>query len=1118
MSDATGGRKAMLVLLVDDDAAYLEVLKFFLEREGAAECEMATSARQALDLLAQGEYDAVVSDYLMPDMDGLELLKIVRLQGKDVPFIMLTGRGREDVAIEALNNGADFYVQKGGDPKTQFTDLTNMLRRSVMQRRAEREVQEGERFLGKLFESIQDGVSVVNRDMVIERVNPAMERWYPGSAPLVGKRCYEAYRSRSSPCPVCPVVNTFKSGRPCSQRLAKMGPDGEDAGWLEVHSFPVIDGRTGEVEQVIEYLRDVTEQEAAKDSSQMSELRYRALTDIASDGVLAVDRAGKIVFSSPRVTEILGYLPEEVVGAPFQSLVDREWLSGPGSGALHKALEGRERIEMRFARKDGTRADVVVSSSPVSSDRGVFDGAIVAIADVGGLRAAARGITFSEDSYTRVFQTSPQMIMIARVSDSAILEANDSFAKATGYAHGQMVGRSFKELGIVSEDLAARIERALVETGLIFDMEAVMHAASGKDIPVRLSAYRLRLEGEECSVFLSCDISLVEKGSHEMEHERDVLKAVLESAPDGILIASLDGTIVECNAAFRSLLGGIPKEHLVGRSAYALLGESEAALAKRIEEKLVHEGMVRGVGFTFNRSDGISVDAEVSAALVRGARGKPLYYVAAVRDMTDEKRYRVSLEKALSERRQMEAIIESSQAVAIRWLEEPGWPVDYVSENVRKFGYEAAELTSGAVEFPSIIHPDDRDRVVAEAGRFLEQGSDEFEQEYRIVSPEGKVAWIYDRTTVLRRPDGSVEACQGVLVDVTEMRDALDRLSRTESQLALFMDYSPVMKFMKDRSGRYVYVNRKLCEAVGISPEEWLGKTDLEIFTPETAKGLADGDRTVFETRQFGLFNEVIPMKGRPREFLTYKFLVPNTAGGDDLLAGVSVDLTEERSSERALRAANDKLELLGSMTRHDIANQLAVLTARVEIARMGETDPVRLASFNEMLASSNAIQGLLNFASEYQEIGSREPAWIPVRLAFAAGVIGLPMQGVRADVDVGGLEVFADPMFERVFRNLVDNSLRHGEKVSRVRLSARPDGKDVVLVYEDDGVGLSAEAKARVFEKGFGRHTGLGMFMVRGVLALTGMEIRETGEEGSGARFEIRVPEGRFRDHAGKG
>jgi len=80
-------------------------------------------------------YDAIVSDYQMPEMDGIEFLKTVRGSGSDMPFIIFTGKGREDVVIEAINNGADFYLQKGGNPKAQFAELSHKIKHAVRERR-----------------------------------------------------------------------------------------------------------------------------------------------------------------------------------------------------------------------------------------------------------------------------------------------------------------------------------------------------------------------------------------------------------------------------------------------------------------------------------------------------------------------------------------------------------------------------------------------------------------------------------------------------------------------------------------------------------------------------------------------------------------------------------------------------------------------------------------------------------------------------------------------------------------------------------------------------------------------------------------------------------------------
>ncbi len=118
--------------------------KLFLERTGDIAVDTTNSPEEALEKVVSGRYDAIVSDYQMPGMDGIMLLERIRSGGSDIPFIIFTGRGREEVAIRALNAGADFYLQKGGDPKAQFAELANAIRQAVGRRRAEVAVRERE--------------------------------------------------------------------------------------------------------------------------------------------------------------------------------------------------------------------------------------------------------------------------------------------------------------------------------------------------------------------------------------------------------------------------------------------------------------------------------------------------------------------------------------------------------------------------------------------------------------------------------------------------------------------------------------------------------------------------------------------------------------------------------------------------------------------------------------------------------------------------------------------------------------------------------------------------------------------------------------------------------------
>ncbi len=144
------------ILYVDDEPALLEITKVFLEQDGEITVDTRTSAIPALSLLDSGEHDAIISDYQMPGMDGIAFLKKVRASGNKIPFILFTGKGREEVVIQALNEGADFYLQKGGDPVSQFAELSNKIRYAINSKRAEVTLREKTAELDRFFNSSPD--------------------------------------------------------------------------------------------------------------------------------------------------------------------------------------------------------------------------------------------------------------------------------------------------------------------------------------------------------------------------------------------------------------------------------------------------------------------------------------------------------------------------------------------------------------------------------------------------------------------------------------------------------------------------------------------------------------------------------------------------------------------------------------------------------------------------------------------------------------------------------------------------------------------------------------------------------------------------------------------------
>ncbi len=216
--------------------------------------------------------------------------------------------------------------------------------------------------------------------------------------------------------------------------------------------------------------------------------------------------------------------------------------------------------------------------------------------------------------------------------------------------------------------------------------------------------------------------------------------------------------------------------------------------------------------------------------------------------------------------------------------------------------------------------------------------------------------------------------------------------------------------------------------------------------------------------------------------------------------------------SQNAFETANKKLNILSSITRHDIKNQLTGLMVYIGLLKEKCTDPEMRHFIEREEVAAQAIQRQIEFTRNYENIGVHAPQWQDIGL-ITRGLRTLVPPGIGVLATIEGLEVFADPLLEKVFENLIDNSLRHGEHVNHISFSFRQyDAESLAIVYEDDGAGVQDPDKERIFAKGFGKHTGLGLFLSREILAISGLSIRESGIYGKGARFEILVPQGKYR------
>jgi PAS domain S-box-containing protein len=722
---------AVRILLIDDEPALLEIAKTFLQREKGYKVDVSLSAEEALDILKRDRFDVIISDYYMPGMNGIELLKKLKSAGDTTPYILFTGRGTEDVAIDALNNGASFYLKKGGDPKSQFVELVNMIETSAGQARA-------------------------------------------------------------------------------------------------------------------------------KELLRTSEEKYRRLVELAQEGIWVIDPNAITTYVNPRMAEMLGYTTEEMMGRPIFAFMDER-----GKEVAQTELDRRkhgvnEAHDAEFLRKDGQRVYAILQTASMMDEAGNFSGGIAVLTDITARRLAEH-------------------------------QANERMKELSAfYSLAEMTERE----GITIDQLCRELADILPKSWQYPEISC-------------------------CRVVI---------GANEFRTENFSESPWMLSAP------------VRVN---RSVAGRIDVGYL------EKMPESDEGPFMK-EERLLINAIAERLGRIAERK---KAELNLTSAMTMLKEAQHLAHIGT-----------------------WDWLVEGD---VVTWSEE--------LYNIN--GRDSSLPAPSFAEQSRLFTPTSWERLSSAVKGALTTG-EPYNLELELVRSDGSIRWTNGIGGVRRDEKGKVIGLHGILQDITERRRA-----------------------------------------------------------------------------------------------------------------------------EEALRQANKKLNLLGSVTRHDAINQLSVVFAWLEIAKevAARDEPVHehLARVGE---AAKMIRRQLEFTADYQEIGVKRPEWMDLADAVNRGVEGLGKGKMSLNIDVAGVQVFADSMLEKVFHNLVENALRHGEKAKSISISARETKEGMTIVCEDDGVGIPAGDKEKVFLRGFGKNTGFGLYMVREVLDMTGIRVRETGVPGKGARFELLVPAGNYR------
>ena len=690
------------VLYVDDEPDLLEVAKLFLEQGGDIRVRTSTSAQEALRTHEIRSYDAIISDYSMPGMDGIAFLKLVRQQSGDIPFILFTGRGREEVVIDAINHGADFYLQKGGDPEAQFVELAHKIRQAVKRKEAERSLQESEKRLSDIINFLPDATFAIDRSGHVIAWNRAIEDMTGvTAAEMLGKGEYEyAVPFYSTRRPIL-IDLIFEPDNIIRERYAHIihekdiliadttlpRPRGRDV-TLMGKASPLYN-REGEIVGAIESIRDITELKRAERDLQRSEEWFRNLIQNSSDVIRVIGRNGLIAYSSPSTRRIIGYDRSELIGKdPFEYIHpdDREHARA-AFGEVLENTNPHNPTEYRIRHADGHYVEVEAVANNLLHVPDI-SGVVITVRPITERKRAEEALKERENTL-RINEE--RLRMAQEIGHTGSWEYSLSTNTIWGSAEGLRIfgfpavagNFSIEEIEACIRD-RERVHQALVDLiseGREYNLEYVINPADGSAPRVIHSIARLDKDAAGNPVRVTGVIQDITESSRvreEIAFKNAILSTQQETSPDGILIVDENGKILNYNRKFTEVWG-VPEELIAS-------GLDEPVLQYVVGQLADPEAFISRVRYLYDHKEEKSFEElllkderilERFSAPMLGEGGKYYGRIWYFRDITGRRQAESALEE--SKVRFHRLYTNMIEGVAIHELisSEDGTPSDY---------------------------------------------------------------------------------------------------------------------------------------------------------------------------------------------------------------------------------------------------------------------------------------------------------------------------------------------------------------------------------------------------------------------------------------------------------
>ena len=927
------------ILFIDDDRDILEIGKKFLELTGDLSVDTSDSPGEALGMIRSGSYHAVVSDYEMPLMNGIELLKQVRQLGNQIPFIILTGRGREDVVIAALNNGADLYLQKGTDPHVQFTELGHAISRKVRMQNGEPDirtpeqappsaaepltdadtlsrqkepVRESEEQFQALFMNMIEGAALhdlifdeenIPVDYIIIKANPAFETHLGISrSSVIGKTSREAYGTMTPPyldiyARVAETGNpeVFETYFPPLDKYFSISVYRPYKGSFATIFEDITVRKRAEEALVTQYNTLVETEENLRQTKKFLE----DLISVANVPIIVWDPSFRVTRMNRAFEQLIGRREDEVIGNSVESLFppeQRDW----SMQLFRSVLDGSrlETCEIPVLHRDGSLRTLLWNSSTLYALDGLTPVATIAQGrDVTGERV------LEQDKSRALLQIQQNLAYLAILNDEirnplTIIVTYADMIEDAGVVDQIMV--QAQRIDMIVNQLDQRwIESEKVLNAIRKHYHVHSEDPTGPEIPGSPVDTRRKNTGGVISRPGKNDGLLVEE-------VQTRLYTILDSIDALVYVADMETyEILFMNQNGRNFFGDV-----VGKKCYDTIQNSTEGPCPFCTNKYLKDstGATGVYRWEFkNTRSGKWYDCRDRA--IRWSDGR-LVRLEIATDITGRKHseeHLKDLTRMLAENEaKYHSLIQNSHDiiytfntggiftfVSPSWTTLLGHPVDHVIGR----------------PFRHFIHPDDSENCIPLIEDLIAGKQHLTGVEYRVRHLDGSWRWLISNIVSIQDRSGRITGGEGSARDITDWKLAGEALQESEERYRKLVENIPDY-ILVHRDGIIRFVNAAAASAVGYTTGEITGTHLMRYLTPESRVVVAEMMQKRFAGRAIPPYEiTFVTREGRHLTAEVNGVLIQY--GGEPASLNVITDITERKRALEEVQKSEEHLRTI---------------------------------------------------------------------------------------------------------------------------------------------------------------------------------------------------------------